>query len=268
MALTGYQLRCLANAVGGFDAANQIATTISNTIPLPNAANTAIATVGAGVLTAAAIVGRTITRSGSTAAYSDTTDTAAAIIAALPGAAAGMSFRVIVENTVPFTETVLGGVGVTMAGETVIPGNSTGEFLVQIVTLTTVTMTGIALSPNDVLPGAQTALLNAATGCLPAGAVTGSGFCLLITSNSTPGAQLVRTAAQMLADIPGGIVGMSWVARIVNSGAGTLTLTTDAGATVTMTGTMTVPTNTFRDFIFTITGAATATVQSAGAGDI
>src|SRR5437016_14091493 len=45
--------------------------------------NTADTTVGAATLTAAEIVGGVITRSGSTAAYTDTTDTAANNIAAL-----------------------------------------------------------------------------------------------------------------------------------------------------------------------------------------
>ncbi len=110
--------------------------------------------------------------------------------------------------------------------------------------------------------------LNATTGSLPAGAVTGANWVYLLSSNATPGAQLVRTAAQMLADTPNGAVGMNWTARIINSGAGTLTLTADAGATVTINGTATVPTNTFRDFMFTLNTATTATVQSVGAGDI
>ncbi len=108
--------------------------------------------------------------------------------------------------------------------------------------------------------------LNATTGSLPAGAITGSGNVVLITTNATPGAQLVRTAAQMLADMPGGYVGQSWRFRIANSGAGTLTLTADAGATVTLAGTMTVATNTYRDFIGTFTSATTATITAVGSG--
>jgi hypothetical protein len=115
---------------------------------------------------------------------------------------------------------------------------------------------------------AITTALNQTTGSLPVGAITGAPDVNLLTTNALPGAQLVRTAAQMLADTPGGQVGMSWNLRIVNSGAGTLTLTTDAGATVTMTGTMTVPLNTFRDFVVTINTAITATVQSVGSGTI
>lgn len=128
--------------------------------------------------------------------------------------------------------------------------------------------TSLAFAPADVAntPQASLSTLNATTGSLPVGAITGAGNVTLISSNATPGAQLVRTAAQMLADQPGGYVGQSWNVRITNTGAGTLTLTTDAGGTVTMTGTMTVPQNTFRDFVVTINTATTATVRSVGTG--
>lgn len=108
--------------------------------------------------------------------------------------------------------------------------------------------------------------LNATTGSLPAGAITGAKSVTLFSTNATPGAQLVRTAAQMLADTPNGIVGLTWRFRIINTGAGTLTLTTDAGATVTLTGTMTVAQNTWRDFEATFVTGTTATITSVGKG--
>lgn len=107
--------------------------------------------------------------------------------------------------------------------------------------------------------------LNATTGSLPVGALTGADRVTLISTNATPGAQLVRTAAQMFAE-QAAIVGDSYTARIVNTGAGTLTLTTDAGATVTLSGTMTVPQNTWRDFFITFPSAATATITTIGVG--
>lgn len=108
--------------------------------------------------------------------------------------------------------------------------------------------------------------LNQTTGSLPQGAITGSGNVVLISTNALPGAQLVRTAAQMLADMPGGHVGQEWRFRICNSGAGTLTLTADAGPTVTLSGTMTVATNTYRDFIAKFTSATAATITNVGLG--
>ena len=94
-------------------------------------ANTNLTTVGAGTLTAAGIVGAVITRSGSTAAFTDTTDTAANIIAALPaGAPVNTSWTLSIVNTTAFAETISGGTGVTVSGLAgPIPGNATGDFL-------------------------------------------------------------------------------------------------------------------------------------------
>ena len=106
--------------------------------------------------------------------------------------------------------------------------------------------------------------LNATTGSLPAGAITGGQAIYLVSSNATPGAQLVRTAAQMLADIPNGAVGMSWEVRIINTGTNAFTLTQDAGNTVTITGDVVILQDSWVDYVVTLTGAATATMQSVG----
>lgn len=126
-------------------------------------------------------------------------------------------------------------------------------------------MQALGFSVNALAPSAVTAL-NQTTGSIPAGILVAAQETFIITSNATPGAQLVRTAAQMLADVPGILLGQGLTFRIVNTGAGTLTLTADAGATVTLSGTMTVATNTFRDFVITFNSATTATIQSVGVG--
>lgn len=129
-----------------------------------------------------------------------------------------------------------------------------------------VVSTSTAFAPVGVQPNTVLNHLNATTGSLPAGAITGGPVVTLKSTGATPGAQLVRTAAQMLADVPGGQVGMTWNLRITNTGAGTLTLTADGGATVTLVGTMTVPQNTTRDFVCTINTATTATIEAVGVG--
>lgn len=103
-------------------------------------------------------------------------------------------------------------------------------------------------------------------GTFAAGDITGGCPTILQNTGATPGAQTVRTAAQMFADIPGAVVGGVYPFRIVNTGAGTLTITADAGPTVTLTGTMTIATNIFRDYLLTFNTAATATIQSVGSG--
>lgn len=76
----------------------------------------AITTVGDGVLTAAALISGLITRSGPTAAYTDTTDTATNIIAALDNPRVGEAFDFTIINGVAFIETIAAGTGVTLAG--------------------------------------------------------------------------------------------------------------------------------------------------------
>lgn len=227
--------------------------------------NTAITTVGAGTLTAAALLSGLITRSGPTAAFTDTTDTAALIQAAW-AAGVGASFNFTLNNSTAFVETLAAGTGVTLSGNTIIPANSSGSFQMTWTAAGAITITTRDIVANGALPPAKLTTLNATTGSLPAGAITGAAEVTLISSNAVPGAQLVRTAAQMLADIPNGAVGMSWYFRIVNTGAGTLTLTTDAGATVTLSGTMTVPVNTTRTFYAVLNTATTATITATGTG--
>lgn len=110
--------------------------------------NTAIATAIGGTLTAAAIVGRLITRSGPTAVFSDATDSAAAIIAALTNAFVGQSFYVRILNTTAFAQTITQGSGVTLTGISVIPAKMTGEFLVTYSAAGAVTMYGVVLASS------------------------------------------------------------------------------------------------------------------------
>lgn len=77
---------------------------------------TAIATAGAGALTAAAIAGGIINRTGPGAGYEDTTATAAEIAALFPDAEIGDTFEFTIRNTVAFALTFTGGVGITEAG--------------------------------------------------------------------------------------------------------------------------------------------------------
>lgn len=89
-------------------------------------------TVGAATLTAAAITGLLIVRGGAQAgtAFTDTTDTAANLIAALPvGAEIGDSFYFKVVNTTNAQETIAAGVGVTLSGVQQIAQNTVGTFL-------------------------------------------------------------------------------------------------------------------------------------------
>jgi hypothetical protein len=114
--------------------------------------------------------------------------------------------------------------------------------------------------------GTKLNTMNATTGTIAVGALTGGVDVTLITTNATPGNQTLRSAAQLLAD-QGEVAPYSYNLRIVNTGAGTLTLVADGGATMTLgAGTYTVPTNTFRDFIVAFPTATTGTITTGGVG--
>lgn len=105
--------------------------------------NTAIPTVGAGVLTAAALIGGVVTRSGAQAgAIADTTDTAVNIAAALPaGFTDPVSWEALVINTTTVQDTVSGGVGVTLSGKPfVLAPNTMARILVTQVSAVATTV--------------------------------------------------------------------------------------------------------------------------------
>lgn len=79
-----------------------------------------LVTIGAGTILGAAIASGIITRTGPTAGYTDTTDTANNILQALAGAAnappalPGSTFRMLFINTVAFAMTLAAGRGVVL----------------------------------------------------------------------------------------------------------------------------------------------------------
>lgn len=225
---------------------------------------TTITTVGNGVLTAPAIAGQLITRTGPTGAFTDTTAAAAAIIAAAPGVGVGSSFEVTIQNATAFAQTLAAGAGVSMSTVNVVPAQSVATYLVTRNAAAAITFSHVATVPFIPIPASQFTTAALAVGVLAAGAITGAAMVYLQNTGATPGAQTTRTAAQMLADFPAARVGLSFSFRLINTGAGTLTLTADAS--VTLTGTATVLTNTFRDYILTFLTPTTASIQSVGSG--
>ena len=118
---------------------------------------TAINTVGAGSLTAAAILGMTIARGGTQVAiFTDTTVSAATIIAALPPSAGiGTSFEVVYNNNTSYTATIAGGSGVTVSGITSVYPNGWVTYLLTYTAANTITMVGfqygwLGVAPLDI----------------------------------------------------------------------------------------------------------------------
>lgn len=94
-------------------------------------------TAASGVtLLASMIKNRFILRSGPTTAFTDTTDTAANIIAAFPGIAVGNSVIVSIGNFTGFDQTIVGGAGVSIniisPQSAIIAPNNTVEWLLIV----------------------------------------------------------------------------------------------------------------------------------------
>lgn len=110
-----------------------------------NPQTTALTTVGAGTILAAPINTGVLERSGSTAAFTDTTDTAAAIIAGAQGLGiVGASLRFTYANNTVAPATIAGGANVTVSGATVVPPNSWVDYLVTRTTATALTFVAVA----------------------------------------------------------------------------------------------------------------------------
>lgn len=92
------------------------------------------ATAGAQTYTAAQLVGGLILRDPNGGAVTDTTATAALLVAAFDNPVVGTTFEVIIRNTADAAETitVAGGTGVTVSGTATIAQNNSKGFLVRL----------------------------------------------------------------------------------------------------------------------------------------
>ena len=106
---------------------------------------TALSTVGAGTITAAGIADGFTSRTGSQSntAFTDTTDTAAALVGVVDPVV-GQSWLWAYQNTTDANATLAGGSGVTVSGITVVPAKTTAFFLVTYTALNTFTIVGYA----------------------------------------------------------------------------------------------------------------------------
>lgn len=231
-----------------------------------NPSNTAIATVGDGTLTAAALIGGVITRSGSTAAYTDTTATAAQLLAELGSdEPVGKAQLVFIKNTVAFPETISGGAGVTVSGSAVVPPLSVGVFLLTYSAATpTFTLVGLGSLPIANLPAAQFSTAALESAAMTGPQVAGANVVNFLNTGTTPGNLQMPTATNLVAAIPNAQIGMSYMLNIRNGSgaANTATITTNTG--ITLTGTMTIAQNVTRTFVVTLTSLTAVTVQSMG----
>jgi hypothetical protein len=225
--------------------------------------NTAINTVGNGVLTAAGLIGGQITRTGSVAAYTDTTDTAANIVAALPSFVSGATFFIRIKNSTAFTETIAAGVGVTMSSNNIIGafqegwyfgavGGTVGSPTITIGHMATMPI-GAAIAASSPLATTQSTV-GAAT--LTAASIASGVIIRAGSQSNTAFTDTTGTAAGIMAATPAlvGKIGGSFFFWYINSTNATATLT--GGTGVTVSGITTIPGGTWALYLVTSTGAA------------
>lgn len=121
-------------------------------------------------------------------------------------------------------------------------------------------------NPSDPTNTQYTAYTGA-TSQLTAAQFAGGIFTALLLSGLT--AATTPTAANIIAALVGAIpvnagAPYSYVLRVYNTNAGTLTIT--AGSGVTITGTATIATAKYRDYLVTVDSSTTVTMKNIGSG--
>lgn len=232
--------------------------------------NTAIATIGAGTLTAAGLIGGLITRTGSTAAYTDTTATAAQIVTALGGFFAGQTFTARIKNGTGFPQTIAAGAGVTLPASITIPPFSMATYIG--------TVGGTSASPTVTLVHTTTVPINVASATanpsalalttVGAGTITAAGFNAGVTARSgatSAFTDTTDTAANLVAGVSALIADNSAVEwTYVNNTVAPATLA--GGVGVTISGQTIIPANSWATYLVFRTSATAVVLTCIGQG--
>jgi hypothetical protein len=170
-----------------------VAPAVINELLGPDSVSTTqITTVGNATLPAAAMLGGQISRTGPTSAFTDTTDTAAAIVAAQGAFESGATFTIRYKNQSAFPATLAGGTGVTMSSVTLVPAGFLGSYYATIGgTQASPTVTFSHISTDVVTPHGGTFV-----------ALTGGGPVTVADANVTATSAIIITLKTV-----GGIVG-------------------------------------------------------------
>lgn len=201
---------------------------------------TTVSATGNKTLTAAMIASRFIQRTGMTANATDTTDSAANIIAAVQGQIqeegsgwnVGETFELTYQNNNNYQVTLAGGTGVTISGQTLLPPNSIARLNVAMTTATTVTITvEFVVTAPSLEPMVSGSLSTAGAGTVTAAMLYGR----LIVRSGNPGAAFadtLDTAANIVAAVPNASVGTSFLVWFSNTTAFKDTITGNGSVTV------------------------------------
>lgn len=219
-------------------------------------------------LTAAKLTTGLLNRSGPTASFTDTTDTAANLYAA-DGSNTGNSFFVRIKNATAFQQTLAGGTGVTFSSATIIPALSVGMYLVTFTDATHAVFNHVQTVPLVNLPSTQYAAATNTSGFTATGAQVAGAADVTLNLTGAMGADAniqLPAAVDLVAAIPNARAGMSFKLRIINSSSVNHVWTATTNTGLTLNGTMTMAQNTFRDFYVTLTSLTAVAIQAIGTG--
>lgn len=274
MALTGLEtIQVLGQNPSGVPAASTFQTTTGAIAALASTESapfivTTISTVGNGTLTAAGLVGGEIVRQGPVADFSDATDTAVAIVAALPGAVVGSSFSILIKNATQYTQTITAGAGVTLPSTVITPAFSVNNYVASITSATAITFvhidtTPISIGTNTTAPRAA-ALSTVGAGTILAAAFVGGLIARSGSQSGAPFTDTTDTAAAIISACANLVnkIGTSMLVEYSNNTNAVATLT--GGTGVTVSGVSVIPANTIAQFLLTYTAAATMTMVGTG----
>lgn len=233
---------------------------------------TALTTVGAGTITAAGIVGQVTQRGGAQAgaAFTDTTDTAAAIISALGSTLpVNSAFYWTYENATNAQATLAAGSGVTLTGNVIIPKLTSSRFVVTKTSASAVTIVFFESGVISPLPATSTVSYTGttATTITPAG-MTAAQLAYVALAGSAPAALALDTAVNIIASMPNALPGMSNQVTFLNYSGVTVALTGLTGTIISGTGKIqTLRSQTYNMTVdsagsVTLTGVATGTLTS------
>lgn len=192
----------------------------------------ALATVGAGTWTGALIATGIIRRTGPTAGYTDTTDTAANIIAALAGNApspdgmSGQTFRLRFLNTVAQAQTLAAGTGVVLGTGTLnVAASLWRDYLFTIVNA----------SPPVTIPGTLVSASATVAFALPSGMLALPIGPSPLADNITPGMGVNATSGVTAGTTVLGVTqGQGGITGIVMSATATASATIPLNFTPTV----------------------------------
>lgn len=238
--------------------------------------STPITTVGNGTLTAAALLGGIVVRTGPVAAFTDTTAAAAAIVTLIGAFVSGATFSFIIKNATAFVETLAGGTGVTAPTTAIVGPFQEAEYFGVIggtaaaptVTLNHILTTSIAATISSGSPSA-TALATVGAGTVTAIGINGGATSRGGAQSGTAFTDTTDTAVAIIAGNPGLVnkIGTSFLYYYANTTNALATLTGGVGVTVSQGAlgtTALIPQGMTAGFILTYTAAATVTMVCIG----